>query len=154
MSGTIHAHIFIQGVPLTVFLAMILCCVWMESSPPVDVHVEDALQQERVRGEQSAESDYQSGVVSHLGFGGKSPDDAVHRPTGLPLGSMGCEPDEQGEAYAQGYNSRMASLIEDNPPLPEGMTITWTHQPAVSHRRAGPQACPVGDDHHSADGVC
>jgi len=81
---------------------------------------------EAAAGEERAETDFKSGRVQVLAFGEMPPPGRNDRRTGLPLGSMGCEPSAEKQPFLDAYNERMLALVEAEPPFPEDLRITYS----------------------------
>lgn len=130
------------------FVALLSCAQPQADTPiPTETEIsspsEDDLSAHVQHGIDLANTSYQEGNVGYMSIGELPPEDYIHRPSGLPMLSAGCEWSEENAAYVDAFNEQMATLLAQRPALPPTMVITWTHVGSVSHRTPGPASPPL-----------
>jgi len=123
------------------FGAWLACTLPAESGTAPGQEVVD----QAALGAEQARKDLEIGIVQVLSFGELMPDDYTDSKTGLPVGSMGCEIDDERQPYLDAYNGVVIQYIKDKPPFPNDLVIDWSV--------ALEDAEPVGELRVTAAGV-
>jgi hypothetical protein len=99
---------------------IILACVMEESKDSPPKKSLQSLQElpkidQAKSGRLSAEKAIKNGDLLILEFGEEMPPDSLDLETGLPIGSMGCESDDDEQVYVSAYNNVMKEWIKKTP---------------------------------------
>ncbi len=90
----------------------------------------DTVAQLGERGVAEALNAIAEGRIQTLYIGNRAPMDYVDPSTGLPGGSMGCEIDDETEAYVQEYNAVVTNWWTEAAPFENGAFITFRRRGA------------------------
>ena len=77
-------------------------------------------------GKLDAKKAIEKGRLLILEFGEEMPPDTLDPETDLPVGGMGCEYDDEMQAYLSAYNAVMKEWLENNTPFPKDMVVEFS----------------------------